>query len=62
MSRRKFTNIYVNPDLTEAQRSFDKQLRVECKQKNDPLNLKVNWGTARHYYAIRNNAVIRIDQ
>ncbi len=38
-SNRKFTNIYIYPDLTESQRNLDKQLRDKCKNMNAPLKL-----------------------
>ena len=60
LSRRQFENIYVNPDLTESQRNLDKQLREECRKKNEPLKLKDTWATAAHYFAIRNNVVVKI--
>nr|XP_047129682.1 uncharacterized protein LOC124809582 [Hydra vulgaris] len=44
---RKFEGIYVNPDLTEAQRRQDRQLRDELKKKNEPLNLKNNWAKTK---------------
>jgi hypothetical protein len=62
VARRKFPGIFINPDLTEAQRHLDKKLRDECRRKNEPLSLKDNWSTAKHYYAIRNSEVVRIDK
>jgi len=61
-ARRKFEGIYVNPDLTEAQRRQDRQLRDELKNKNEPLDLKNNWATAGHYYVIRNNTVVKVEK
>jgi hypothetical protein len=61
-SNRKFTNIYINPDLTESQRNLDKQLRDKCKNLNAPLNLKDNWESVTEYYAIRNNEVIKVNK
>ena len=61
-SHRKFKDIYVNPDLTEAQRNLDKQLREKCRKLNEPLKLKENWGTATEYWVIRNNDVIKISK
>ena len=61
-ARRKFANVYINPDWTVAQRRQDKILREELKKKNDPLNLKENWATATHYHIIRNDTVVRINK
>ena len=46
--------IYINPDLTEVQRSQDKKLRDKLKKKKKPFKLKENWANATHYYIIRN--------
>ncbi len=62
VARRKFPGIFINPDLTEAQRHLDKKLRDECRRKNEPLGLKDNWPTAKHYFVIRNSEVVRIDK
>ena len=61
-SYRKFGNIYVNPDLTDAQRNLDKQLRDKCRELNKPLNLKDNWDNVKSYYVIRNNQVVKINK
>jgi hypothetical protein len=58
MSHRKFQNVYVNPDLTEAQRDLDKKLRDEMKQKN----AKLDWDSCAFYYRIRNNEVVQINK
>jgi hypothetical protein len=61
-ARRKFEGIYVNPDLTEAQRRNDRQLRDELKKKIELLDLKNNLATAGHYYVIRNNTVVKVEK
>ena len=61
-SYRKFEHIYVNPDLTEAQRNLDKQLREKCRELNKPLNLKDDWDNVKSYYVIRNNQVVKINK
>ncbi|XP_047123011.1 uncharacterized protein LOC124806291 [Hydra vulgaris] len=55
-AQRKFEGIYVNPDLTEAQRRQDRQFRDELKKKNEPLNLINNWANASHYYVIQHKS------
>ena len=61
-SHRKFNDVYVNPDLTEAQRNLDKQLREKCHNLNASLNLKANWNNVKEYWVIRNNDVIKINK
>jgi hypothetical protein len=47
--------IYINPDLTAAERELEKQLRIECIKKNKQLPLDSD-----HYFWIRNASIKKI--
>lgn len=47
--------IYINPDLTEAERKLSYELRQERNKKNDELMAQTDY-----YYGIRNNRIVKI--
>jgi hypothetical protein len=54
-SSNEFKNVYINPDLTEAERYKAKLLRDECKKQN-----LENSESLLYYYGIRNDRVVKI--
>jgi hypothetical protein len=56
---KEFEKVFINPDQTQAERFKSKQLRDECKEKNEE-NRKNK--VLDHYYGIRNDKVTRINK
>jgi len=55
-----FAKIYINPDLTFAQRNLEKKLIAERKKLNDQRLTSQNEDDKKFYYGIRNGVIKRI--
>ena len=51
----EYKSVYINADLTESERVLTKQLRMDCKSKNDANTDKIN-----SYFGIRGMRVVKL--
>ena len=51
----EYQSVYINADLTESERVLTKQLRMDCKSKNDANTDKIN-----SYFGIRGMRVVKL--
>jgi hypothetical protein len=56
-SNTNFSNIFINPDLTQSQQIHLKMLIQERKEKNSQLS-----SNSQFYYGIRGDAVVRVEK
>lgn len=56
----KFVKVYINPDLTVAQRNLEKNLITQRKSLNERRMRSNNEDDKKFYYGIRNGMIKRI--
>ena len=56
-NRASIQNVYINPDLTQTERIYAKELRQQCKDKNTQLPTD-----AQTYFGTRNNKIKEIQK